>query len=133
MLCGRQIYGLQGFMGLRAMTKPSKYRNCPVVVDGMRFASSAEAGRYRILKMLQQAGEISDLQCQVPFALAPAVHLFGAKRKTPALRYLADFTYRNKIGQQVIEDVKGGPLTQAYRIKRHLLALKGIHITEIRT
>lgn len=115
------------------MTKPSKYRNCPVVVDGIRFASSAEAGRYRVLKMLQQSGQISDLQCQFPFYLAPAVLIRGAKRKTPALRYAADFVYRDKNGVQVVEDVKGAPLTQAYRIKRHLLAVQGIHITEIRT
>lgn len=115
------------------MTKPSKYRNCPVVVDGLRFASSAEAGRYRVLKLQQQSGMISDLQCQVPFQLAPGVLIQGAKRKTPPLRYFADFAYLDKHGRRVVEDVKGGPLTQAYRIKRHLLALQGIHITEIRT
>lgn len=104
-----------------------------MVVDGIRFASSAEAGRYRVLKMLQQSGQISDLQCQFPFYLAPAVLIRGAKRKTPALRYAADFVYRDKNGVQVVEDVKGAPLTQAYRIKRHLLAVQGIHITEIRT
>lgn len=115
------------------MTRPSKYRNTPVVVDGFRFASTAEAGRYRVLKMMQQAGEISHLMCQEPFVLAPSVLINGAKRKTPALRYVADFVYRDKRGSMVVEDVKGGPLTQAYRIKRHLLALQGIHITEIRT
>lgn len=115
------------------MTRPSKYRNTPVVVDGIRFASTAEAGRYRVLMLQQKAGQISGLTCQEPFVLAPAVRLRGAKRLTPALRYFADFAYLDKSGRQVIEDVKGGPLTQAYRIKRHLLALQGIHITEIRT
>ncbi len=115
------------------MTKPSKYRNTPVVVDGIRFASTAEAGRYRVLALQQKAGQISDLQCQVAFQLAPAVLIQGAKRKTPPLRYFADFAYYDKHGCSVVEDVKGGPLTQAYRIKRHLLALQGIHITEIRT
>ena len=115
------------------MTRPSKYRNTPVVVDGVRFASTAEADRYRVLKLLQAAGEISCLQCQAAFQLAPSVLIQGAKRKTPPLRYFADFSYLDKSGRQVIEDVKGGPLTQAYRIKRHLLALQGIHITEIRT
>ena len=112
------------------MTKPSKYRNCPVVVDGIRFASSAEAGRYRVLKMLQQSGQISDLQCQFPFYLAPAVLIRGAKRKTPALRYAADFVYRDKNGVQVVEDVKSGPTkTREYRIKRKLM--KAIHQVEI--
>ena len=115
------------------MTKPNKYRNRKVVLDGMTFASSAEAGRYRVLKIMQAAGEISALVCQMTFQLAPSVLIQGAKRKTPALRYVADFVYRDKRGAMVVEDVKGGPLTQAYRIKRHLLALQGIHITEIRT
>lgn len=111
----------------------SKYRNRNVVVDGLCFDSAAEARRYGQLKTLQQAGEISDLQCQVSFQLAPPVQIKGAKRKTPALRYFADFSYLDKSGSRMVEDVKGGPLTQAYRIKRHLLAVQGIHITEIRT
>jgi hypothetical protein len=32
---------------------------------------------------------------------------------------------------QPCEDVKGA-LTQAYRIKRHLMAVQGLHITEVK-
>ena len=35
----------------------SKYRNVPVVVDGMRFASAAEYGRYRVLSLKEKAGD----------------------------------------------------------------------------
>lgn len=110
----------------------SKYRNVPVVVDGIRFASTAEAGRYRVLAIKEKAGEITGLRCQWPIELAPAVRLPGADRKTPALRYLADFRYVDNWGRTIYEDVKGAPLTAAYKIKRHLLAVRGIYIVEIR-
>ena len=112
------------------MTKPTKYRAKKQVVDGITFASRAEARRYGELKILQQAGKVSDLQLQVPFVLAPAVLIRGANRKSPALRYVADFVFLRD-GAWVIEDVKGA-LTQAYRIKRHLMAVQGLHITEVK-
>ena len=112
------------------MTKPTKYRAKKQVVDGITFASQAEARRYRELKILQQSGKVSDLQMQVPFVLAPAVLIRGANRKSPALRYVADFVFLRD-GAWVIEDVKGA-LTQAYRIKRHLMAVHGLHITEVK-
>lgn len=43
---------------------------------------------------------------------------------------MADFVYRRD-GERVIEDVKG-VITEGYRIKRHLMAVKGLIITEIR-
>ncbi len=110
----------------------SKYRNVPVVVDGMRFASTAEAERYRTLLIKQTIGDVSNLRCQVPIELAPAVRLPGAERKTPALRYFADFCYVDRWGRTIYEDVKGAPLTPVYKIKRHLLAARGIYIVEIR-
>lgn len=110
----------------------NKYRNVPIVVDGLRFASTAEAGRYRVLALKEKAGEISCLRCQLPIELSPAVRFPGAKRKTPALRYFADFAYLDRWERTIYEDVKGAPLTAAYKIKRHLLAVRGIYITEIR-
>ena len=112
------------------MIRPTKYRAKKQVVDGITFASRAEARRYGELKILQQAGKVSDLQMQVPFVLAPAVLIRGANRKSPALRYVADFVFVRD-GARVIEDVKGA-LTQAYRIKRHLMAVQGLYITEVK-
>ena len=45
-----------------------------VLPDGSvrEFDSAKEARRFRELDMLQKAGEISDLRCQVPFVLIPA-------------------------------------------------------------
>lgn len=110
----------------------TKYRNRPVTIDGLRFASQAEGARYVHLRTLQRSGHITELQCQVAYELAPAVLIRGAKRKTPALRYFADFSYIDSTGVRQVEDVKGGKNTQAFVIKRHLMACRGVHITEIR-
>lgn len=110
----------------------SKYKNVPVVVDGIRFASKAEADRYHTLLVKQTIGDVTGLRCQVPIELAPAVRLPGAARYTPALRYVADFAYVDRWGRTIYEDVKGAPLTAVYKIKRHLLAMRGIYIVEIR-
>ena len=105
----------------------SKYGAKPVMIDGIRFASGAEAARYRALRLLEHAGQISALELQPVFVLAPGVLVPGEKRKRPALRYVADFRYLNKWGREVIEDCKGVQ-TPAFRIKRHLLALQGITV-----
>ncbi len=112
------------------MASRSKYGNKLIVIGGRKFDSRAEAMRYLELVHQERAGEISELRCQVPFVLAPSVLVSGARRKAPALRYFADFVFVRD-GQTVIEDVKGA-ITEAYRIKRHLLAVQGIHITEIK-
>lgn len=109
-----------------------KYRNVKTVVDGIQFDSKAEAARYRSLRLLEQAGAITDLRLQVKFELVPSVRLFGALRATPALRYVADFVYQGPGGKTVVEDVKG-MLTPVYRIKRHLMKhVFNIDIVEIR-
>lgn len=104
----------------------SKYRAKPVTIDGIRYASQGEARRHADLKLLERAGLITDLRHQVAFELAPAVSI--QCRKRPALKYLADFVYR-EAGREVVEDFKGR-ITEGYRIKRHLM--KTVHNIEIR-
>lgn len=104
----------------------SKYRNEPTVVDGMRFASKAEARRYGFLKLRQAAGDIDGLECQPRFPL----RVDGALICT----YVADFRYRDlRTGAVVVEDVKSAPTrTPVYRIKAKLLkALQGVTVTEV--
>ena len=45
----------------------NKYNARKVAVDGIAFDSVREARRYKELKLMQQAGKISDLRLQVPF------------------------------------------------------------------
>lgn len=48
-----------------------KYRNKKVEVDGILFDSKKEANRYMELKLLEKAGEITDLKRQVRYELIP--------------------------------------------------------------
>ena len=104
----------------------SKYRAQPTEVDGIRFASKAEARRYGFLKIRRMAGEIADLECQPRFPLRVNDQLICT--------YVADFRYRDlKTGKVVVEDVKSDPTrTPLYRIKAKLLkTLHGIDIVEV--
>lgn len=102
-----------------------KYRNKPCIVDGHKFASGAEARRYGELKLIQQSGQIHDLQLQTKFPLKVNGQL--------VCTYVADFTYRAWNGGMVVEDVKSpASKTPQYRIKAKLLrALTGIEIREV--
>jgi len=108
----------------------AKYRNKKTEIGGAKFDSKAEASRFVQLRRMQEAGLIEDLRRQVSFELAPAVKIPGKGRMSPPLRYFADFVYRQD-GKQIIEDVKG-VVTEGYRIKRHLMAVMGYQIVEIR-
>lgn len=103
----------------------SKYRAKPTFVDGVRFASQAEARRYGHLKMLERAGTICDLKLQPRFPL-----LVNAIK---VCTYVADFSYRfaGVVGVPVVEDVKGVQ-TPVYKLKKKMLAAQhGIIITEV--
>ena len=107
----------QTLQSYQAPSKKSKYRNEKVCIEGIVFDSKKEGARYRQLKMLEDAGKISALILQPVFYLAPSVVIAGKKK--PALRYVADFQYRE--GDKIItEDVKG-VLTDVYVIKKHLM------------
>lgn len=113
----------------RKPAKPAKYRNKRVQVDGIVFDSIAESERWRQLCFLRDAGEISDLRYHQVFRLE-IVGQFG----TMVRKYEADFTYYDRMGIFVVEDVKS-PKTRTnpeYRIKRELMAvLHGIEIREV--
>lgn len=117
--------------------KPMKYRNNPterVTPSGavLRFDSQKEARRYDHLILRQQAGEIRDLRLQVDFTLQEA-YTDQEGRRIRAIRYRADFTYRERDGRLVVEDVKSRPTrTREYLIKRKLMKeRRGIDITEV--
>jgi prophage tail gpP-like protein len=119
-------------------SKPSKYRNRKVIVDGKVYASGKEYLRFKELELLERAGKIQNLKRQVDYLLIPAQ--FGMvvdpetglrKRKCleRACSYIADFTYTEN-GQLVVEDTKGFR-TADYKIKRKLMLQNfGIAIRE---
>lgn len=117
--------------------RAAKYRNTPterVTASGavLRLDSQKEARRYDHLTIRQKAGEIHDLRLQVDFTLQEA-YTDPEGRRVRAIRYRADFTYRERDGRLVVEDVKSKPTrTREYLIKRKLMKeRRGIDITEV--
>ena len=108
-----------------------KYRNKKIVVDGITFDSKLEARRYGELKLLERAGEITDLQLQVKYTLIPSQRL-NNKVVERAVTYTADFVYKLKSsGETVVEDTKGMK-TDKYILKRKMmLYFHGIRIKEV--
>ena len=109
----------------------SKYKNRKTTVEGITFDSKKEAARFQELRLLERAGEIQDLHCQVSIELVPAQRDAKGKLVERPVKYLADFVYQNcATGERVVEDVKGYR-TDVYKIKRRLMKhLYGIDIKE---
>jgi hypothetical protein len=114
----------------------SRFRNVRTVVDGISFASKAEATRYEQLKVLLSKKKIRDLELQPKYNL----DVNGVRVTT----YRADFRYVDvTTGKVVVEDVKGARMkkgtdivksvtTREYQQKKKLmLAVHGIHVQEV--
>lgn len=121
---------LDASLAARAIPKTPKYGNVRTQVGEYAFDSAREAARYRALRLMLHAGEISNLAMQVPFEILPAVEIAGKRHR--ARRYIADFVYTVVAdGRRVVEDVKGFR-TPEYLLKRHMMkALLGIEIKEV--
>ena len=89
-----------------------KYNNKKTTVDGIKFDSKGEANRYCELKLLERAGEISDLKLQPRFELLPK------QKDERAINYTADFMYQED-GETVVEDFKGKE-TRDYIMRRKM-------------
>ena len=122
-----------------------KYGNRKVQTEEGTFDSVKEARRNAELRILEAAGEITDLRRQVRFELIPAqrepdtVGPRGGVKKgkvvEQAAYYIADFCYYDADGNAVVEDVKGykdGGAYKVFSLKRKLFLQKyGIRIREI--
>lgn len=113
------------------LSKPRrKYGNKHVIVGSQRFDSMREARRWLVLEGRLRRGEISGLERQVTYVLAPSVKIAGEKRARPALRFKADFRYvETASGQTIVDDTKGYSDT-AFRIRQHLM--KSVHNVDVR-
>ena len=108
-----------------------KYKNKKVETEDGTFDSVKEFSRWQELKLLQRAGEIYDLKRQVPFVLIPTQRDDRGKVIERDVKYIADFTYRNKEYKLIVEDTKGMK-TKEYIIKRKLMLYRnGIRIQEV--
>lgn len=111
----------------------SKYHSKKITVDGRTFDSKKEYLRYCELALLEKAGQIENLRCQVKFQLLPSYietyprysektgkRLKDGKRTVEKeCSYIADFVYTEN-GETVVEDTKGFRTTE-YIIKRKLM------------
>lgn len=84
----------------------NKYGNVWVEYDNRRFQSGAERDRYIQLKLMERAGEISQLKCQPRYLLREKYRDPQTKKMRRAAYYVADFEYL-KDGVIYVEDVKG--------------------------
>ena len=132
----------------------TKLNNRTVCIDGIEFQSAKEGNRYSELKLLQKAGQISELEMQKVYELIPAqyetvetgeFYQRGEKKGLPKTKqicieqsvvYKADFVYKEN-GKLVVEDVKGfrDPASATYAkfvLKRKMmLYFHGIKIKEV--
>lgn len=99
----------------------SKYNNKKTVIDGFEFDSKLEAKRYNELKILLRSGVISDLTLQKVFLLQDG--FIYAKKKERPITYVCDFYYKDRLGNEIVEDAKGFK-TDVYKIKRKLFLFK---------
>jgi hypothetical protein len=102
-----------------------KYKNKPTYYKGKRFDSLKEANRFWELSILEQAGNISDLKCQVAYQLKVNDVIIG--------KYICDFEYVQK-QKTITEDVKSAVTKKLplYRWKKkHFQAQYGREIKEV--
>lgn len=113
------------------MVKKLKYGNKKVTVDGIAFASKAEARYYQELKLRLKAGEIKGFGCQPKFELLPKFEKHG--KKYHAMTYTADFEVHHLDGSIEIIEVKG-MRTRDYmqRMKLFNYRYPDLKFTEIR-
>lgn len=113
----------------------SKYNNNkPTFYDAdlretLTFDSNKELEYYLLLKDRQKRGEIKDLERQVSLEIQPGFTMPSGE-KIRAITYKADFRYHDLDGIEHIVDVKGYK-TEVYKLKKKLLAYKGIYIEEV--
>lgn len=103
----------------------SKYGNIRTDLDGHTFDSKAEARYYAMLRLRELAGEVREIEHQVPFSLR------GQNGEVVAT-YKADFVFWDCVeGRQRVIDVKGGrgTVTPLFKLKAKLLrATHGLSI-----
>ena len=111
--------------------RKNKFGNVKTWVGDQQFDSKKEARRYGELCLLERAGEITDLECQVSFDFKIDGKVLKSKAKR-RVTYVADFVYKEK-GKRIVEDVKSvaTEADRVYRIKRSLMQhVNGIVIRE---
>ena len=115
--------------------KTSKYGAKKVNINEEHYDSIKEFSRHQELKLLEKAGEISDIRRQVKYVLIPKQVDENGKLLERECSYKADFTYKTKTGEYVVEDVKGYTGSSAYAVfvvkRKLMLQVYGIRVKEV--
>ena len=103
------------------MRKRLKYRNIPIIVNGIKFDSKAEYKRFTELELLQKAGKIFNLEMQKDFELQPSFQDNQGEKRS-SIKYIADFVYKEN-GIIIVEDLKSKITAEdsTYKIKKKML------------
>ena len=102
-----------------------KYGNHKTTINGIQYDSKKEAARHAELKLLERAGQITELTLQPVYRIEINGNLI--------CKYIGDFRYVEN-GNVVVEDVKSliTRKNPVYRIKFKLMhAVHGITIREV--
>ena len=119
----------------RSLAKRSnKYGAKRTRVNGIWFDSKREAERYKLLKAMQMAREITDLELQPEFPLMigdrPVLMRSKGYPNGRRVKYIADFRYEQD-GKTIIEDCKGFR-TEVFKLKKALVeAIYDVKIQEV--
>ena len=102
----------------------NKYRAKKTIVDNIQFDSLFEAKVYKDLKLLENLGQIKDLELQPKFLINEGEVYncnFTKKGKTKIAGnyYTPDFKYRDSDGSSVVVEAKGMK-TEAYQLRKKL-------------
>jgi hypothetical protein len=140
---------------LKLSARSNKVGAEKITVDGIEFDSKREAKRYRELRLLEMAGEISDLRTQVKYKLLPPAYEYagtgefyksGEHKGEEKMKkycyergvdYIADFVYKDAKGETIVEDAKGmrDPHSSMYALfvlkRKMMLYFHGVKVREV--
>ena len=114
---------------LEVEDKAPKYHNKKVKFRGLTFDSLKERDYYIFLLGEEKKGQIRGLERQVPLEIQPEFITPQGEKIRP-INYIADFVYTDNEGERHIVDTKGFR-TDVYKLKKKLLAYRGIYIEEV--
>ena len=112
----------------RQIKKPaarSKYKNKKTERDGITFQSKREADYYSELRLREAAGEVCEVQMQVPYKLVVEGHLIET--------YRADFVFWDCVAKRTrVIDVKGYETRDFKRKRKWMLAIHKIDVEVVK-
>ena len=95
----------------------TKYHSRKTEVNGILFDSKLEAERYIQLRLLEKAGEITDLKLKPQFQIFMGYTDAETGERHGSRYYEADFMYLDKANHLVIVEDTKGVETDVFRLK----------------